>query len=359
MPDDTSAEPVRKIDDATYGRPPEGALKRGFFRAKRWFLLDADRRLVAGVLLGGTFLSITLVGAFGPVTVQSFLAQGVSPGAVLVELLKSIVSVVVIVLSINQLVLSPGLGPVGEQRERYEQSIDLRERAEALTGVRVSPSSPAVFLAVLLDAIVEQADTLEAVATRVGSPALVADVGAFTDPVVAEATAVRPMVSEGRFGRFEVISASMRFAISDKVRSLHSIDRSAETTPDALSDALDEMDDLLELFTVAREYLKTIYIREAYISLSDGLLYTALPAIVATYCAAQIYTPTVFPGELFGIEHRLLFVTGAVTVALTPLVLLIAYIFRLTALSRSTLFVGPFDAHQTENDRDEFHGHGR
>ena len=359
MPGDPDSTPVRKIDDATYGRPPDSGIRRGLLKAKRWFLLDADRHLVTGLLLGGTFVVITLVGAFGPVPVRAFLGQGVSPGAALVELLKSIVSVVVIVLSINQLVLSPGLGPVGSQRERYEESLELRDAVEAHTDTHVSPSSPAAFLAVLLDAIADQAGTVEAEAERAGVPALASQASEFAATVEREAGTVRRLVGDGRFGEFEVVSAALRFAISEKVRTLRGIEKSTEEAlPGSLGEALEEMDTLLEQFTVAREYLKTIYIREQYIGLSDGLLYTGLPAIIVTYSAAQVYTPSVFPGATLGIANRLLFVSAAVTVSLVPFAHLVSHVFRLTALSRSTLFVGPFDARESDESLDETRGHG-
>lgn len=356
MSDDAS-KPIRKVDDATYGPPPENPAKRRHLRAKRWFLLDANRNAIAGVLLGASFVVILLVGAFGPVPARTFLTAGVSPGSILVELLKSIVSVLVIVLSINQLVLSPGLGPVGDQRDRFEQSMELRRQMEDHTGRKVSPSSPATFLGILLDAIADQAEEMAERAIRTDEEE---GIDEFVDGVVGEARTVSELLSSSQFGRFDVISAALRFAISEKVRLLREIEEATdESTPQPLLDAFDEMNELLELFTIAREYLKTVYIREEYVSLSEGLLYTGLPAIIVTYSAAQIYTPTVFPGQTFGIEHRLLFVSGAVVIALAPLVLLISYVFRLAALSRSTLFVGPFDARQSGDDTGESHRHGR
>ena len=110
------------------------------------------------------------------------------------------------------------------------------------------------------------------------------------------------------------------------------------------AELFDELEQGLELFTVAREYFKTAYIRSDYIELSQALLYAGLPCIVLTYYAAQTYTPDVFPGQTFGVEHRLLFVSAAVTVALVPFVLLLSYVFRLSLLSRSTVFIGPFAA---------------
>lgn len=359
VPDKDTQKPIRKIDDATYGTPPQNLARRRLLRVKRWFLLDANRNAITGLLLIGSFVVIVLVGSFGPVSVQAFLTEGVSPGTVLVELLKAIVSVVVIVLSINQLVLSPGLGPVGEQQERYEQSIDLRQQVEDHTGIQVSPASPAAFLAVLLNAIVDQAEQIEEIAPSVSDPDLREQSDEFTNTVVGEAETVSDMLSSSRFGKFEVISAALRFAISEKVRSLRKLQKNDNSLPDPLAEAFDEMNDLLKLFTVAREYLKTVYIREEYISLSEGLLYTGFPAILVTFLASQIYTPSVFPGEFFGVEKRLLFVSAAVTVSLTPFVVLISYVFRLAAMSRSTLFVGPFDARETGEGLEEVQRHGR
>jgi hypothetical protein len=350
MPDDSSTRPRRKIDDATYAPRPEWWGGRMLLRAKRWLVLDADRWLVAACLSVGVFVSVVVAGTFGPTSVESFLTAGVRPGTALVELMKTIVSVVVIVLSINQLVLSPGLGPVGDQRERYGESVDLRRAMESHTGVRVSPSSPARFLAVLLDEIRSQASHL-GVAAEDADPTVRAEIESFVDAVTSEARAAGDELSSAEFGSFAVVSAALRFAITDKVRGLHALRRRHEDAMSAeTAAALEELDELLELFTVSREYLKTVYIRSEYVSLSEGLLYTGLPALVVTYCAAQIYHPGIFPGDVVGVQARLLFVAGAVTVSLVPFVYLIAAVFRLAAMSRSTLFVGPFDAHTTEEE---------
>lgn len=265
MADDGPTEPMRRIDDATYGVPPENRFRRGLVRARRWFQLDADRRLVTTLLLCVMFVAIVLVGTYGPVSVQSFLTAGVSPGNALVELLKTIVSVVVIVLSINQLVLSPGLGPVDDQEERFDQSVDLRRRVEEHSDQLASPSSPAAFLEELLAEMLRQASVLEAVTAEAESD-LSGRTAEFVESVTEEGTSVRRRLSSSRFGEFEVISAALRFAISEKTRKLRAIKRAhGESFDESTAEAFDEMDDLLEMFTVAREYLKTVYIRAEYI----------------------------------------------------------------------------------------------
>lgn len=338
---------MRKIADASYEKPPSGRVRRRLVRIKRWFLLDANRWVVTGVLSLATFLLIVVVGSFGPVPVESFLDAGVSPGSILIELLKVIASVVVIVLSINQLVLSPGLGPVGDQENRFEQTMELRRRIESHTAVETSPVSPASVLADLVAAIADRTGELhEAAVDGDGTDRrFEADIASFAEAVADEAETVEGLLTGDHFGRFDAMSAAMRFAISEKVRTLRTLrERYGDSLSQTETELFEEVSDLLELFTVAREFFKTAYIRSEYIELSQGLLYLGLPSIVLTYSAAQMYAPGAFPGRSFGIDNGLLFVSGAVTVALTPFVLLLAYVFRLATLSRSTVFIGPFAA---------------
>jgi len=334
--------PAMKIDDVSASVRSRGP----FERAKRWFVLTASRWVVTAILLFGVFGTIVLVGLFGPVPVETFLGGGgISTGAVLTELLKTIVSVVVIVLSINQLVLSPGLGPVGEQRERYEDAMDLRRRIEEHTGERVSPTTPALFFGMLMDEIVEQAELLREATTDAAPLSLQGAVDRYVDAVERDGAYVRDQLGDAGLGEFEVVQALLRFAISEKVASLRALRASHRASlSEEQHDAVDGLEELLELFTISREYIKTIYIRSEYIRLSRGLLYVGLPSLVATYCAIQIYQPTAFPGATLGLPHRLLFVAGAVTVAVTPFTLLVAFVLRLAVLSLSTLFVGPFSA---------------
>lgn len=118
----------------------------------------------------------------------------------------------VIVLSITQLVLSPGLGPVGEQQDRYERTMELRDKVEENTDVRVSSSSSARFLHALMAAIIDQAEQLQD-ATAGNSP-LHDEPSSSAESVIAEATGVAERLADSHFGRFEAISATLRFSIS-------------------------------------------------------------------------------------------------------------------------------------------------
>ena len=336
----------------TLDRSQRGPVRRALFEAKRWFLLDANRWSVVAVLTVATFFLTVAVGTFGPVSVQRFLSRGISPASALVELLKAIVSIVTIVLSINQLVLSPELGPVSDQRERFQDTMELRERSEDLLDETVSPLAPGQFLDDMVSALRRRA--VEVGETVDGSSELQGNVAGFVRDLLDDAEGVEEELSGAKFGDFEAVPAVMDFDTSGKLRDLRRIQREyGDELTDEEVEALSEMVDAIELFVSARAYLKTTYIRTEFINFSRALLYVGFPSLLLTYFAAQIYDSGVFPGQTLGIENQLWFVAGAIAVALVPFVTLISYIARLATVSQSTLFIGPFVAGSERHADDE------
>ncbi|WP_135806098.1 hypothetical protein [Halorussus marinus] len=333
---------LTEISD-TIDRPDRGTLRAALFALKRWLLLDANRWTVVGLLTGSVFVLTVLVGTFGPVSAQRFLARGTSPGSVLVELMKTIVSVVTIVLSINQLALSPELGPVGDQRERLADTMELRRDSEDLLDRPTSPLAPGQYLDDLVSALREQG--VELAASVDGSPELQSELASFARELAAEADGVNDELAEATFGEFEAVAAVMDLDTSGKIERLRRVRIEYD---DKLGDderaAIEEMVDTIELFVTARGFLKTTYVRTEYINFSRALLYVGLPTLFVTYLATQIYDPGVFPGATLGVENRLWFVAAATTVSLIPFATLVSYVGRLATVSQSTLFMGPFVA---------------
>lgn len=81
MPD-RDIDPPTEITD-TIETPDRRVASRALFDLERWFLLDANRWFVIGLLAGATFTLTVLVGTFGPVSARRFLARGVSPATTL------------------------------------------------------------------------------------------------------------------------------------------------------------------------------------------------------------------------------------------------------------------------------------
>lgn len=345
---EADSDSLTEISD-TIDRPDRGTLRAAVFAFKRWFLLDADRWTVVGLLTGSVFVLTVLVGTFGPVPVQRFLARGTSPGTVLVELMKTIVSVVTIVLSINQLVLSPELGPVGDQRERLEDTMELRRDSEGLLDRTTSPLAPGRYLDELVSALRERG--LDLAESIDGGPELRSEIASFARELAAETDGVNDELADATFGEFEAVAAVMDLDTSGKIERLRRLRTEyADQLDDDERAALAEMVDAIELFVTARAFLKTTYVRTEYINFSRALLYVGLPSLFATYLATQIYDPGVFPGTTLGVENRLWFVAGATTVSLVPFATLVSYVGRLATVSQSTLFMGPFVAGEDRRD---------
>ncbi len=316
-------------------------------RGARWFLFDGNRWVVVLLLAGAIFAATVAVGTFGPVSVQRFLSRGVSPASALVEILKSIVAIVTIVLSINQLVISPQLGPVSDQREAFEDTMSLREEVERRLDLDVAPLSPAAFSRSLLVAVDEQARELREQARGEQRD----EIARFVDDLRAETETTVDRLDGTEFRKFEVVPATMNMDVSGRVQEAR---RLADEASESERRALLETVRRLKLFATARAYLKTAYIRSEYVSFSQALLLIGLPSLLAAFYATQIYDPGVFPGRTLGVENRLWFVSGALTVSLVPFAVLISYVSRLATLSQSTVFVGPFVA----GGRDETPGGG-
>ncbi|MFC7175898.1 hypothetical protein [Halosegnis marinus] len=190
-------------------------------RWKLWLLMNADRRVVAGVLLLAVFLSLGVAAALAP-GVADTLRNSDSVDTVFQGLLTATITGVTLVLTLNQLVLSQELGAVGDQRERMEGAMSFRDDAADLLEAPVAPARPAQFLRAFVQVAGERARDLRATVGD-GSDAgrAVADL---TDSLVGNADRVADSLDGATFGEFDVVAAALDFNYSWKVFAARRID---------------------------------------------------------------------------------------------------------------------------------------
>lgn len=109
----------------------------------RWFLLTGNRLSIAtGIVLATVLVVLALLWVYGQATLQ--------PDSPMYFLFSSIVTgdltLLTIVLSINQLVLSRELESPGQLRQRVKKAIEYRDTVEDITETPVSPQSLPDFL---------------------------------------------------------------------------------------------------------------------------------------------------------------------------------------------------------------------
>ncbi|WP_144923237.1 hypothetical protein [Halorubrum salsamenti] len=344
----SSADDAEDADDADSDASTADTMREraGENRMKLWLLLRANRLVVAGVLTVAVFVAFVAVAvAFSP-----SLAEKVGASDPIETLFASMITVIVtgatLVVTIGQVVLTQENGPLGDQQERMNDTLTVRDSVAGLTG-SPAPTNPAAFLDAILGAATRRAEDLrESVRERGGDgpdeAALWEDVDELTAGTVENADAVRDQLDGTEFGTFDVVFAALNFDYSPKIgRAERILDDHGDALTDDERDLLGELKESLSLFGPAREHVKTLYFQWALIDLSRQILYAAVPALVVSGLMLAVVDAGTFPGRTLGIDHVTLVVGGAFAVTLLPFSLFVSYLLRVLTLVKRTLAIGP------------------
>ena len=326
--------------------------RAGESRVKLWLLLRANRLVVAGVLTALIFVASVAIAAGLSPSVAAKAGASDPIETLFSAMITAIVTGATLVVTIGQLVLTQENGPLGDQRDRMDGTLSVRNSVSALTG-EPAPTDPAAFLDALLVAASERAEALrESIDGRVASEsddrdrgdvdALRDDVDELASSVVENAGVVRERLEGARFGSFDVVFAALDF---DYGREIGRVERLDDGHGEALAaderDLLGELKESLSLFGPAREHVKTLYFQWALIDLSRLILYAAVPALIVAGVMVAAVDAGTFTGRTLGVAHLTLVVAGAFAVTLLPFSLFVSYILRVLTLAKRTLAVGP------------------
>ncbi|MFB6311371.1 MAG: hypothetical protein ABEH64_09365 [Salinirussus sp.] len=311
---------------------------------KLWFILEADRWVVAGLLSAALWSAILVIG----LAQQPPLLETGDPVETLFQaLVAATITAVTLVLTLSQLVLSQELGAAGDQRERMEGALAFRDDVAEAVGASVSPAEPSAFLRSLVDTTREHAEATRTAATDASEP-----LESYLGTVIRDADAVSSRLDGASFGTFTVVRAALDFDYSWK---LHMGQRLLAEQGDRLGDdahnALQSLVNILELFGPAREHIKTLYFQWELSNLSRVLLLSAIPALAVAVSTLVFFDPRRVSGSVVGIEVDLLVLATTVTLSLVPFTLLLAYILRIVTVTKRTLSIGPFILRETDGDR--------
>lgn len=330
--------------DTMRGRVPGGGLRR-------WLLLEADRWVVTALTLGLVYGSLVVLGAVDPAPLRQAMASSDPVETLFQSLVAAIVTGVTLVVTINQLVLSQELGAVGDQRDRMAAAMQFRLDVEDALDVAVSPAEPAEFLQALVEAAGERGRAVRDAIPDDADETVRDHADAFLDRLASNADEVADRLEGAQFGTFDVVLAALDFNYSWKI---HEVRRLRGGHADQLTDeadaALEDLRVVLELFGPAREHVKTLYFQWELIDLSRAILYAAVPAlVVAAGTILYLADGSTVTGSTAGVDHIVLAVSGATTVALLPFAILLSSVLRIATVAKRTLAIGPFVLRGTED----------
>ncbi|MFC6733519.1 MULTISPECIES: hypothetical protein [unclassified Haladaptatus] len=328
--------------DTMRGRVPES-------RVKLWFLMGANRWLVAGLLLVAFFVTLVILGALDPTLIRKTMSSKDPTETLFQAFVTAIITGVTLVVTLNQLVLSQELGPIGDQRDRMEGAMQFQTDVEEALGVQVSPAEPSRFLKTIIEFSGKHAAELKDALDGNVNDDERDHITRFTDSVTGNADEVTEELDEAQFGTFDVLSAALDYNYSWKVYEARRIQNQyGDKLNDEASEALQKLRDALTFFGPAREHFKTLYFQWELINLSRAMMYSAIPAlIVATVSIIYLDSSSVM-GTFLGLDNLVWVVSAASAISIVPFVILLAFVMRIATVAKHTLSIGSFILRDTE-----------
>jgi len=341
-PDTIDGDANPNVDtDIDISTPNTMRERAGESHVKIWLLLAANRlHLTAALALGVFVLFVALVTVLPPALLPQ-LRSGDTIETMFSTMIGAIITGTTLVVTIGQLVLSQENGPLGDQRERMENSMDFRDYAEELIG-SPSPADPSTFLRDLVAVAQQRAEAVRDGLSDIDSDQLQWEVQEFTDSLIDNSEKVREQLDGARFGSFDVLFAALNYNYGWKIYQVERIAHDhAEDLGEPENTLLTELKTALSLFGPAREHVKTLYFEWALVSLSQLILYAAIPALVVAGVMLMAVEGATLPGSTFGVAHITVLVGAAFTITLVPFLLFTSYVLRIVTIAKRTLAIEP------------------
>jgi len=308
-----------------------------------WLLLTGDRILVS-------VLEVVLLAVVVAAAVASGLVPLVEETPVLFALFALIAAnftLIAIVTSLGQFILSQRLESPGEIRAKIGETIDYRRDVGETVGETVLPVKPDAFFLFLFEKVRDDLGELEGRTsegrtrrTREELAELVAGLTRHTEHVVG---LLGHPASEMKHALF----VSLNTNYENHVHRAWYLQREyADEFTDRITDQLGRLADTLEHIVVAVRMFQAVFIESEVSELARYLLYVGLPVQVAATVVMLLYTAPGGTPMLSGSVTRI--VVPAVLVAgFAPFLILSSYIVRLTVVARRTADSFPFSSQLT------------
>lgn len=303
-------------------------------RLIQWSLLDGNRLRVAVALLA----AMTVVIAASLYLLRPDLG-GDRMRWLFNGLVNGLLSLVTIILTINQLILSRQFGSPNDLYDRLNKRIDFRKRVEDETGSVIAPSQPGGFMRVLFRALRGRA-TEFAREVDLSDGRLQNEVDDYVDTITGQTNRVADDLEENPFEMDGILTIlnyddSWQFYTTRRFQTIY-----GDRFSDHATDLLEEMRELLKQIDTARQYFKTLYLQRELAQLSRHVVYVGVVAILVASVSLLAFQASWRPDLGYTWTVALLSVLTGLTIA--PVAVLFSYALRLATITRRTVVFGPF-----------------
>lgn len=305
----------------------------------RWVLVEGNRLLVAGLLMGGFFL---ILASLSTVDVVGFTDEGViAPLAG--GMIAGTLSLITIVLTINQLILSQELGHAGTVREQTEATLALRNELETKSKIPISPDRPVDFIHAVVHVIREDARRLRDQVTmddRAPAP-LPAELQQYASDIMKQGDHVQHLLADIDPHTLRRITDILEYQQGFGLNAGRALlNKSSGKTDPRVEDALRSLIRSQRLFLVSQSYAKAVYLERELAQLSRMMLYVGLPAATTAFIIGFAYGD--LQESILYPKHLQFVIPVMLTIILAPLALLAAYMVRIATITQRTVTGGTF-----------------
>lgn len=309
---------------------------------REWLLLDGDRFVVAGLTVLAFLASVVALELAGLVPVRHTQPVFYAFGA----LISGNLTLVTVVVSINQLLLSRELKSPGELESQIDSVIDYRTGVEEAAD-RVAPVQPLGFLRLLFENTRQQAQRIAGLAINTADEGATDEIDDLVTTLTAHLDEVVDILEGSEASTFHVLSVTLTTNYANQINHARRIrSRYGDGLTDGEMERLDDLIDRLQEIDVARQYFKSIYLQEELSSLSRVLLYAGLPAEAVAFAALLSFTAPA--GSTILMRHPDVVVPLAAAVSFLPLALLFSFIVRASTVTQRTVATIPFTTPEQE-----------
>ncbi|WP_227356528.1 hypothetical protein [Haladaptatus salinisoli] len=250
-------------------------------------------------------------------------------------------TLITVVLTINQLVLSRQLRSPGELRTQIQQIKEYRAEIEERTDAGIAPAMPAAFLAFLLQSTRQQAQALEEMTANPDSQRLQTDIEDLTAPITEQIDQILDRIDDPELGIFEVL---LPLLMTNYAEAIYDARQIRQTYQEALSNetatTINGLIEDLEQIDVARQYFKTVYIQQELAILSRFILYVGIPAELTTVAMLLLFLQPANAAVALQLPSFL--IVAAIAVGFAPLSLLVTFVLRIATVAYRTAAITPF-----------------
>lgn len=303
-------------------------------RFVEWVLVDGNRLSLA---LAGSVLVFALLLVLYDLGVIAFtnddsvtrMASGMIAGSF---------SLVTLVVSVNQLILSQEFSPASQFRDRLGGLLEFERDVEDAASVPASPTAPARLLELLAAAIRDGADDLARAVSDHDDEAFRTRATRYAEGVADSTERIDETLDRAEVKTFDALSAAVRYDDAWQLHAARHLRNDAAGLSEEADRAFDDLTEALRLFSTAQAHLKTIYLQRELTRFSQLTIYSGIPAVAAAVLIALLYGDI---GAATVSASYLPYVTSLLaTVVFVPLLLLASYILRTATLTRRTATVG-------------------